>query len=189
LTPPKSEPRPPESYREYLHLLARLQIDSRLQAKADPSDIVQETLLKAHQALDQFQGKSDVEMAAWLRTILANTLADTLRRFHTGGRDVALERSLEAAIEESSARLEAWLESQQPSPSERVLRQEQLIRLADALAQLPQDQRQAVQLRHLGGYSVASVAEQMGRSKEAIAKLLLRGVGRLRELLDDSSEG
>jgi RNA polymerase sigma-70 factor (ECF subfamily) len=189
MTRPEGQRRPLESYREYLRVLARLQIDPRLRAKVDPSDVVQETLLRAHQGIAQFQGTSDAEMAAWLRTILANTLASALRRFQAGGRDVALERSLEAAVEESSCRLEAWLAAEQSSPEERALRQEQLLGLAEALAQLPEDQRRAVELRHLGGCSVAEVAGQMQRSKEAVAKLLLRGVARLRELLDGPSEG
>jgi RNA polymerase sigma-70 factor (ECF subfamily) len=187
--PAEAGGRPLEQYRDYLRLLARLHADPSLQAKIDPSDVVQETLLKAHQALGTFRWKGEAEMAGWLRKILANSLADVARRFGTEARDVYLERSLQASLEQSSSRLESWLTADQSSPSTQLLRQEQLLRLAAALGQLPDDQRQAIELRHLKGASLEEMAKQLGRSKGAVAKLLFRGIEKLRVLLENPEEG
>ena len=172
--------RPVEDYREYLLLLARLQVDPRLRGKLDPSDVVQQTLVKAHANRGPFRGQTAAEQAAWLRRILANTLVDSARKV---AREVDLQRPLERALHESSARLEAWLAAEQDSPSESAQRQEDLLRLAGALAELPEDQRQAVELHHLRDTSVADIALQMGRSEASVAGLLRRGLKRLRELL------
>jgi RNA polymerase sigma-70 factor (ECF subfamily) len=177
-----------ERYGDYLRLLARLQLDPRLQAKVDASDIVQQTLLKAHAHREQFRGRTEGEWVAWLRQILAHTLTSALRQFKAESRDLGRERSLEAGLEQSSARMESWLAANHSSPSERAMHGEQLLRLAAALARLPTDQRLVVELHHLKGYQVAEIAEQLGRTKPAVMGLLFRGLKKLRELLQEPDE-
>jgi RNA polymerase sigma-70 factor (ECF subfamily) len=171
-------PRPLESYREYLRILGRLQLDPAVRGQLDPSDIVQQTLLRAHQRQDQFRGITNAERAGWLRDILASQIADALRRL--GRRPADRGRSLEEALEQSSAQLDAWLASEQSSVSRRLVRQEQLMAMLEAMAQLPEDQRTALELRHLKGLPVPEVAEQMGKSLPAVAGLLHRGLKSLR---------
>ena len=175
-------------FRPYLLMLARLQFDEALQAKLDASDIVQQTLLEAHQSLGNFRGTSDPEKKTWLRRILGHNLADELRKFRRSKRNVHLEASLQAALDESSARLERWLAIEDGSPSECAMANEQSVALADALMKLPEDQRRAVELHHLQGVPSAVVAERLGRTEVAVAGLLRRGLQRLHELIsrDDS---
>jgi len=174
-----------ERFRKYLRVLAQVQLNPQLRGKLDPSDIVQQTLLEAYQARDRCPSQDSAAQAAWLRKILARNLANAVRDVGRAKRDVRREQSLEAAVEASSARLEAWLVAEQSSPSQQVERNEQLLRLAEALDQLPTDQQEAVILHHLKGQSLSEVAGQLDRSPAAVAGLLHRGLRRLQDLLSD----
>jgi RNA polymerase sigma-70 factor, ECF subfamily len=172
-----------ESYRNYLLMLARLQMDASIQGIIDPSDVVQQTLLRAHQRRDQFRGQSDGERAAWLRKILANTMIDALRKH--GAEADRRDRSLEQALEQSSCRLEALLAAGTSSPSAKYEHHEQLTRLAGALARLPEDQRRAVELRHLEELSIAEICRLMDRTTASVGGLIQRGLRGLREILEE----
>jgi RNA polymerase sigma-70 factor (ECF subfamily) len=178
-------PRSLEVYRDYLRLLARTQLSPLLRAKIDPSDVVQETLLRAHEHQDQWQGRTEAEYLAWLRQILAHQLVDAVRHFGSAGRDLQREQSLEEALQESAVRLESWLATDSPSPEQRAARQEDLLRLAQALAELPEDQRTAVEMKHLQGCSVDTISQHLGRTKAAVAGLLHRGVVRLQARMQE----
>jgi RNA polymerase sigma-70 factor (ECF subfamily) len=177
-----------EAYRDYLLMLVQLQMGTRLRAKLDASDVVQQAILHAHERREQFRGETEGEWLAWLRAILANALAAGVRRFGTQARDPNRERSLEAELEYSSARMEELLAADQTSPSGRAMRGEELLRLAHALVRLPDDQRWAVELHYLKGLTVADVADQIGRTRPAAVGLLFRGLKRLRELLHEPGE-
>jgi RNA polymerase sigma-70 factor (ECF subfamily) len=178
-----------ERYRPYLLLLARLHYDPRLRGKAEPSDVVQQALLRAHQARGQFRGRTGAERAAWLRQILARTLADALRDLGRDKRDAARERSLEAALDASSAGLHSWLAAEQTSPSGGAAHNEQVLRLAEALAALPELQREVVVLKHCQGRTLADIADHLGRTVPAVASLLRRGLQHLRARLREGEEG
>jgi RNA polymerase sigma-70 factor (ECF subfamily) len=176
-----------EQFREYLLLLARVHLGECFRGKLDASDVVQQTLLEAHRKRAQFRGHTAAERAAWLRQMLAYGLADAIRALGRAKRDVARERSLEAALNDSSSRIEAWLVAEQSSPSQQAERNEQAVRLAEALATLPEAQREALVLRHCQGWSVADISRQLGRSPAAVAGLLKRGAKQLRLLLQEGN--
>lgn len=170
-------------YRNYLRFLARLQLDPRLRGKLDPSDVVQQTLLEAVAGKVQFRGGTEAEYLAWLRRMLSHNLADALRGFRQAKRDIARERAVDEALQNSSARLEAWLADSGPDASKEVERQERAVRLADALEQLPERQRDALVCKHWHGWPVVRIAQHLDCSVEAVAGLLKRGLNQLRDLL------
>ena len=177
-----------ERYRRYLRLLTRLQIDQRLQGKVDASDVVQETLFQAHQSFSEFQGTTEAEFLAWLRTIMASKVANLVRRFlGTQSRDVRLERELRVELDHSSGGLERSLADSGSSPSEGATRRERVVLLADALERLPPDYREVMILHHLKGHPLPEVARQLGKSVESVRKLWARGLANMRTLLKESS--
>jgi RNA polymerase sigma-70 factor (ECF subfamily) len=172
-----------ERFRAYLHLLARLRLDPRLRGKVDLSGVVQETLLAAFRA-ETFAGLGDARKPAWLRKALAHKLQDAIATLRAGKRDVDRECSLEAALDASSARLGAWLTSDDASPSAIASIHENQLRLARALEQLSEDRRTALELCRLRGLTLQETADLMGRSKGAVAMLVSRGLDDLKALLD-----
>jgi RNA polymerase sigma-70 factor (ECF subfamily) len=175
-----------ELYRNYLHLLARTQIDLHLQGRVSPSDVVQETFLQACRHFDQFRGGHEKELLAWLRRILVNTLGRLVEKEvgtqkRTVRREVSLERRLQM-LDRSSRKFEAALASQASSPSAQAQRREMAALVADQLARLPAAYRDVIVLRNLEGLAFEEVARRMNRTPGAARVLWLRALDRLRQL-------
>jgi RNA polymerase sigma-70 factor (ECF subfamily) len=167
-----------EKYREYLRLLASQQLALRFRGKVDPSGVVQETLWEAHRELERGVEVPSGERLAWLRRILANNLADEVRRMTAERRDIGREVSLEQGIETSSRRLEEWLARDLNGAASR--HDDPVLQLVTALANLSEAQREAIILQYWTGLTFAEIAEQMGRTYEAVAGLIKRGLRNLR---------
>ena len=166
-------------YRSYLQLKA-LGIAPNLRSKVDASDMVQQTLLEAHQKMSQFKGSTEPEMAAWLGRMLSNNITDAVRALRRKKRDIAKERSLESNDTQHARSAADRIKSEQTTPSLCAIRSEDLTMLHRALGALPEPQRKVIVLHHLQGKSLAEVAQETNRTRASVAGLLYRGLRAIR---------
>jgi RNA polymerase sigma-70 factor (ECF subfamily) len=163
--------------RNYVAILAQARLESWLQPKVDPSDLVQQTLLEAYRGFPQFQGGTSGEWLAWLRRILDHNAADYVRHYHGAdkrrvGREVPLAGSADGGADPPA---------DADTPSQELLRKERELLVADALAQLSDDYRTVLLLRNLQRLPFGEVARRMGRSRPATQMLWMRAIRKLQE--------
>ena len=152
----------------------------------DSSDAVQETFLEAQRNFSAFRGVTEAEFVAWLRGILAARIANLLRHFFGAqGRDIRRERDLNIDLDQSSRSLERGFVALQSTPSQHLAKRETGVLLADAIAKLPEDYREVILMRHFEELPFSEIATRMQRSVDAIQKLWVRGLARLRQLAGD----
>jgi RNA polymerase sigma-70 factor (ECF subfamily) len=172
-----------EAQRAALHRLAARQLEGRIAARVDASDVLQQTFLEAYRSFPQFAGRDVRELAAWLRSILDHKVAGAIRDHALlQKRDVGRERSMDDT-HGGGTPLKQDLDANLTSPSQKAMRGEQAEHLEQALAALPDDQREAVRLRHLEGWALADIAARLGRTPAATAGLIKRGMKALRHRL------
>jgi RNA polymerase sigma-70 factor (ECF subfamily) len=179
-----------QRYRERLKRMVAVRLDSRLQARFDPSDVVQDVLREANQNLKQFVQERQVPFVVWIREIAWKRLAD-LRRKHLGAarRSVLREASFEFDLPpESSFALADRLLARGPSPSAQAMLNERRARVHAAMESLPPLDREVLVLRYLEQLSPVEIAEVLGTTRGAVSTRHTRALARLRELLDDERE-
>lgn len=172
-----------DAHRNYLRLLAASCLYREMRGKADPSDVVQETLLKVHENFRQFRGTTELEWMAWLRTILVHNMTDFHKGFRRHRRKVAGERSLESHVDRSSAILRNMIPAHGPSPSQEAQRREAAALVADAIAELEPEDAEVVILRSLHELDWNAIGEKTGRSPDAARMLWARAMQRVGGLL------
>jgi RNA polymerase sigma-70 factor (ECF subfamily) len=174
-----------EELRASLLAEAEQQLRGRIAARVDAADIVQQTFLEAHRGFDRFLGRNEIQFVSWLRSIMNHNIAGTLRD-HTQAakRDARREQSLNDS-QGGGEQLWRKLDVGHSTPSQCAIRTEDCARLAFALGALTEDQREAVRLRHLEGWSLDRIAGRLGRTPAATAGLIKRGIQALRKRLAD----
>jgi RNA polymerase sigma-70 factor (ECF subfamily) len=166
------------AFRNYLLLMAREGLEPRLVPKGGASDLVQDTLFRAHRAFGDFRGRSEAEWRHWLRTILARRLANHRRRY-----GATSKRRLEREVPIGSAPGRSP-PSREPTPSRELARREREAALLAAIDRLPPHHREVVIWHHRERDSFEEIGRRLGISAEAARKLWTRALLRLRRELD-----
>ena len=176
-----------EMYREYLRLIASMQLSQQFRAKFEPSDVVQEAFLQARRGFRDFAGNSEGELVAWLRKILVSQLIMQIRKYSTQARDVKLEQKIHRQVDESSILMAGMLKVDADTPSKVAMRRERAVLLANALAKLPENYRDVIVLRHLKGFRFPEVAQELGQTVDSVKAKWRRAISKLREIIGDES--
>lgn len=173
-----------ERVRPYLRLLAQAHLGDQLKKKVDASDVVQQTLLQAHQDRDKFRGTSEAQLIAWLKKILQNRLVDMARHWKGQKRNPNREINLAQQVEDSFRQVDDWLVASNTSPSMAVQGKEMLVQLAAAVEELPEKLRKVVVMYHLQGMTLTQIAKEVGCDETTAGRRLFRGVKQLGFMID-----
>jgi RNA polymerase sigma-70 factor, ECF subfamily len=162
-----------DSQRSYLSRIALAAWPARFSADCGPSDLVQQTLLRAHCGVGEFRGKSERELQAWLKKILRHVISNEVRRIRTmkRGADRRTDLPLDGFPDSSESSLTA------------LLRTEARDLLETALKKLRPEQAAVIRLRAYHGMTISEIATKLSRSEAAIQKVWSRALETLeREL-------
>ena len=176
-----------EHYRAGLSLAARAHLDPQTAARIDAADIVQETLARALAGFQGFEGTSEPEFSAWLARILQLVVTDVTRE-HVVARKRSVLREVGRLDSDGSTSI-AWYQpaTDDTSPSWKLIRGEQALRLAELLVSLPERQWKALQLRYMAGASIREVASELNTTLAGAGGLIRRGLAALRERVTGES--
>ena len=167
--------------RPYLFSVMDCQVGEQLKAKFCVSDIVQQSLMEASQAMDRFRGSTELELKVWLKRIALNNLKDAARQFTTTqSRNVVREVSISAE--------DGWQQVACPKSKPAswfMKRDEQSEQLLRCILRLPERQREIVEGRHCLGRSYHQLAEELGITENACRNLWIRAIQSLRAMLQE----
>jgi len=176
-----------EHYRPRLRQVVRVRMDTRLAARIDPSDVVQDSFFDAARRIDSYCANPGVSAFVWLRGLAMDRLLKLQRR-HLGTQRRSMRRELRLPADRSAV-LMGQLLAKGPSPSQAALREELRDRIQRAILRLRPSDRELILMRHFEGMSNAEVAETLNIKESTATMRHGRALHRLRELMADLAPG
>lgn len=166
-----------QQLRPWLLNMAREQLDPRLRARLDESDLVQQTCLSIHRQMVRFEGSEPAQFMAWLRLVHENNIRNAARdQLHRQKRAAGREQSLS----------DLPVSAPQASPSGQLAHLADMTELSLHLESLPPREREVLQLRYFEGLKLAELAERLGITKDTAVWLIQCGLKRLRNQMKTS---
>lgn len=168
------------AYGPRVRWILRLRMGRELRSKLDSMDLVQDTLIYALKDLGDFAYKNEGDFLRWLSGIAENRVRDNLDKLHADKRDVRRERPLN--IHRSTT---AGGSVQTPglvvntTPSAILAKSEEIERLERAIDELKPEHREVIIMTRIEQLSYQEVSSRLGRSPEAVRKLLCRAMSAL----------
>jgi RNA polymerase sigma-70 factor, ECF subfamily len=156
---------------EKLLALVRLRMGPELRGQLESRDVLQETMLKAFQRLDQFEGRDRDALMGWLAVIAWNEIRDRADHYRRLRRDQRLRVRWESGFDPVGRQLH--------SEVSRIALRDELRIVEAALERLGVDHREVILLRRFEELSFRQVAERLGRTEEAARKLYARAIAAL----------
>jgi RNA polymerase sigma-70 factor (ECF subfamily) len=167
-------------YGARVHWIMRLRMGKELRSKLESMDLTQDALLAALGSLENFTYKNEGDFLRWLSTIAENRLRDNLDNLHADKRDIRKE------VHPDNCRLtfvNGFAENPEPvnatTPSVIMSRKEELEQLEKAIDKLKPEYKEVIILTRIEGFTYKEAAKRLGKSNEAVRKLVSRAVAAL----------
>ena len=167
-------------YAERVRWMVRFRMNKELRSKLESMDIVQDTLIHALGGLEGFTYKNEGDFVRWLSKIAENELRGNLRKLHTDKRDIRKDVRLDdnrPTTEGGYAGIHAPVDA--TTPSVILSKRDELARLEKAIDELKPEYRQVIILTKIDGLSYNEMGRRLGKSDEAVRKLVSRAMAEL----------
>jgi RNA polymerase sigma-70 factor (ECF subfamily) len=167
-------------YAERVRWLVRFRMGKELRSKLESMDVVQEILAHALNGLDDFTYKNEGDFVRWLTKIAENELRGSLKKLHAGKRDIRKEIRL-GNMRFSTGTGFTGIPGpiRTTTPSVIMSRKEELDKLEKAIDELKPEYREVIILTKIDGLSYKEIAGRLGKSSDAVRKLVSRAMAEL----------